>query len=291
MIKNKNIIITGGLGFVGSALAMSLSKNNKVYVIDNLFTGRKKNITNKSIKLIISKSENINRIKCLKNKHFQYFFHLGEYSRVEQSYNDIEKVIEFNTRPFYEIIKFCKKNNTKLIYSGSSTKFANYFEDNEIDISPYAWSKISNINLLKLYGKWFGIKYAVTYFYNVYGDNEISTGKYATVIGKFLKYKKQNKILPITKPGTQRRNFTHIDDIISGLVIVAIKGDGDGYGIGSSKSYSIIELANILKMKYKMMPQKKGNRLSGKLKTKKTKELGWSCKNNLNNYLKLKSFD
>ena len=288
IIKNKNIIITGGLGFVGSCLANKLAERNKVYVIDNLFTGKKKNIKNKNIKIIISNSININKIRILKNKKIDYFFHLGEYSRVEQSYEDIEKVIEYNTKPFYEIIKFCKNKQTKIIYSGSSTKFANYFNDNEEDVSPYAWSKISNINLLKQFSKWFGLKYAITYFYNVYGDNEISTGKYATVIAKFLKLKKQKKILPITSPGSQKRNFTHIDDIVDGLEIVAVNGEGDGYGIGSNKTYSIIEIAKILNMEYKITPSKKGNRLSGKLKTKKTKSLGWSCNKNLKNYLESK---
>ena len=139
-IQNENILITGGLGFVGSVLAEHLSKKNKITVIDNLFTGRLKNKSNnKNITYIISETSKINKISKIKKIKFKYIFHLGEYSRVEQSYEDIEKVVEFNTNPFFEILKFAKKNNIKFIYSGSSTRFASY--TNSIDLSPYVIQK------------------------------------------------------------------------------------------------------------------------------------------------------
>ena len=288
IIQNQNILITGGLGFVGSVLAEHLSKKNKITIIDNLFTGKLKNKSNnKNITYIISETSKINKISKIQKVKFQYIFHLGEYSRVEQSYDDIEKVVEFNTKPFFEILKFAKKNDSKFIYSGSSTRFASY--TNSIDLSPYAWSKISNINLLKLFSKWYGFNYAITYFYNVYGDREIVNGKYATVIAKFIKMKK-NKIdkLTITYPGTQKRNFTHVNDVISALELIALYGKGDGYGIGNNKSYSIIEIARLLKMKYEIGPKKLGNRMAGTLKTNKTKKLGWDCKFDLKDYLKNK---
>lgn len=282
ILKNYNILITGGCGFVGSSLAKYLSKNNSVSVLDNQFSG-KKIIKKKNINYFFGSSLEISKI--FKNKkNFDFIFHLGEYSRVEQSYDDIDKVIEFNTVPFYEVLKFAKKNNCKLIYSGSSTRFASY--DKNSEMSPYAWSKISNINLLKQYSKWFHLSFAVTYFYNVYGDGEINNGKYATVVAKFLKYKKSNKeFLPIVSPGTQKRNFTHINDIVSGLEIVALKGTGDGYGIGSDKAYSVIDLAKLLKMNYKIIDPRKGNRLNGTLKTDKTKRLGWKCRYDLKSYI------
>lgn len=283
MLKEKKILITGGSGFVGSHLAKHLSHSNSVYVLDNYFTGRKTNHF-KNIKYL--RGETIDIKKIFSNQRFDIIFHLGEYSRVEQSFEDIDKVIKYNTIPFYEVLKFAKKYNSKLIYSGSSTRYANYFKNNDT-LSPYAWSKISNINFLKNYSKWYDLNYAITYFYNVYGPNEISRGKYSTVIAKFIDLKKNNAaFLPITKPGTQKRNFTHVNDVVIGLEKVALKGNGDGFGIGSDKSYSLIELARLFNMKYKFINEKKGNRMSGSLKTSKTKKLGWSCKYDLETYLK-----
>lgn len=286
ILKNKQILITGGLGFVGSNLVKYLSKNNNIYVIDNLFSGSLKN-KHKNVLYFKAEAANINKLKKIKNTKFDYIFHLGEYSRVEQSYEDIDKVIELNIKSFYEVVKFAKKKKCKLIYSGSSTVFGKY--KSETDFSPYSWSKKINIDFLKRYSEWYKLNYAIAYFYNVYGDNEIGKGKYATVIAKFIKMKNQNrKFLPITSPGTQKRNFTHINDVISGLEIVALHGIGDEYGIGSNKSYSIIELAKLMNMKYTLTPPKKGNRLQGKLKTEKLKKLGWKPSFNLRDFLNSK---
>ncbi len=287
-IKNCKILITGGLGFVGSNLARYLSKQNKIYVLDNMFTG---NFLNKSKNIFFIKGEciDINQNSKIKNINFKYIFHLGEYSRVEQSYDDIDRVIELNVRPFYEVVKFAQSKKSKIIYSGSSTIHGKY--KTKSDISPYTWSKKINIDFLNQYSKWFNIKFAIAYFYNVYGENEIENGKYATVIAKFINLKKmKKKKLPITFPGTQKRNFTHVDDIVSGLEIVALFGEGDNYGIGSDKSYSIIDLAKLLQMDYKITKEKKGNRLYGKLKTNKIKKLGWKASYNLKDYINSKIY-
>lgn len=282
LIQNKNILITGGAGFVGSHLAKRLYDNgNKIYVIDNFFTGKNSNC-HKGIHY--KKAEIKDIYKLYKNVRLDYIYHLGEYSRVEQSYQDINLVIEYNSEPFYQVLKLSKHLKAKLIYSGSSTKFSKNLELVE---SPYSFTKRVNTEFLKLYAKWFKINYAITYFYNVYGEKEIAHGKYATVIAKFLNLKNQGRsYLPITSPGTQKRRFTHIEDIINGLILVGKKGIGDDYGIGSNKSYSIIELANLLNMKYKLTPVKKGNRMNAYLKTKKTIDLGWRETNNLKSYLK-----
>ena len=281
LITNKNILITGGAGFVGTHLAKTLHNNdNTVYVLDNYFTGSKKNHI-EGVKYIKAETS---KIFSLFNKiPLDYIYHLGEYSRVEQSYEDIELVIQYNTYPFYQVLRLASYLNAKLIYSGSSTKFS---KDLDAVESPYSFTKRINTELLVKYAKWFNLKYAISYFYNVYGPGEISVGKYATVIGKFIELKKQKKqYLPITNPGTQKRRFTHIDDIINGLILIANKGFGDNFGIGANKSYTITEIAEILKMPYKLVGKRKGNRLDASLETRKTKELGWEPKHCLRKYL------
>lgn len=284
LIQNKNILITGGAGFVGSHLAKRLYENgNKVYVIDNFFTGKKSNC---HVGVHYKKAENKDIYQLYKNTRLDYIYHLGEYSRVEQSFKDIDLVFKYNSQPFFEVLKLAKHHQAKLIYSGSSTKFSKNLDQVE---SPYSYTKKMNTEFLKQYAKWYKLKYAITYFYNVYGENEIAQGKYATVIAKFIQLRKQKKkYLPITSPGTQKRRFTHIDDIINGLILVGKKGIGDDYGIGSNKSYSIIDLSILLKMKYKLTPFKNGNRMDASLKTKKIKDLGWKETKSLINYLRIK---
>lgn len=281
LITQKNILITGGAGFVGSQLAKRLYVNgNTIYVLDNYFTGDK---TNHVDGVFYKKGETRSIFKYYKNVPLDYIYHLGEYSRVEQSYEDIELVMKYNQYPFYEVLRLTLHHRAKLIYSGSSTKFSHNREAVE---SPYSFSKRINTELLVNYATWFNLNYAITYFYNVYGPNEISTGKYATVIAKFLSLKRSGaNFLPITKPGTQKRRFTHIDDIINGLIIVGKKGQGDDYGIGAHKSYTIVEIAKILGMKYHFQPEKKGNRLDATLKTLRTRNLGWKPTKNLLDYL------
>ena len=156
--------------------------------------------------------------------------------------------------------------------------------------SPYAYSKSSNTQLVKNYGKWFGINYAITYFYNVYGKNEISEGKYATLIAIFKRLKKNNDILKVVSPGNQKRNFTHINDIIAGLIKVSEKGRGDNYGIGSDETFSILDVVAMFDSDFEFLPSRKGNRMDAKLNTSKTKNLGWkprySLKEHINEFLK-----
>ena len=281
LIKQKKILITGGAGFVGSHLAKRLHDNgNKIYVLDNYFTGRK---SNHYPGILYKKGDTKDIYKLYHNISLDYIFHLGEYSRVEQSYEDLEAVLQFNSYPFHHVLKLAKHHQAKLIYSGSSTKFSHKLEKYE---SPYSFTKRKNTEFLIKYAHWYNLEYAITYFYNVYGDQEISQGKYATVIAKFIQMKKENaSYLPITKPGIQKRRFTHIEDVVNGLILVGKKGKGDNYGIGSDKSYSIINLAKILKMPFKLFPKKPGNRMDADLKTSKTKKLGWRQQYNLKDYI------
>jgi UDP-glucose 4-epimerase len=211
-------------------------------------------------------------------------FHLGEYSRVESSYDDYSIVVENNLLPFSAVLLYAKLHNAKLIYSGSSTKFAQYSDD-EIQ-SPYAWTKAKNTEHLIHFAEWFSLEYAIVYFYNAYGGNEIDNGPFSTVIGKFKKlYSEGKRTLPVVSPGTQLRNFTHYSDIISGLVAVALNGSGDGYGIGGDRSISMLDLVGYFGCSPSFIPSRRGNRQSAELLTETTKALGWSPKVDIQQHL------
>jgi UDP-glucose 4-epimerase len=265
-----NILVTGGAGFIGSHLCEKLAQGeNTVFSLDNYSTGSTENHVD-NVTYIKGSTTDIDSISFIP----EIIYHLGEYSRVEQSFEDIEKVFKSNKEGIFSILQFCRKTKAKLVYAGSSTKFG----DGGIgrDQSPYAWTKASNTELVKNYGEWFGISYAIVYFYNVYGGREISTGKYATLIGIFMEQYKNRDALTVVSPGTQLRNFTHIDDIISGLELVGRKGFGDNYGIGCSKSWSILEIAKMFGLEIKMLPERKGNRMSAEVVCDKTSRLGWN---------------
>lgn len=278
----KKILVTGGAGFIGSHLCESLSKNPefKVYSLDNYFTGSENNHV-PNVEYIKGSTSEISKIIKFKP---EIIYHLGEYSRVEQSFEDIHKVWESNKDGIIAVLEFVRSHGCKIVYAGSSTKFG----DGGLgrSASPYAWSKASNTELVMNYGKWFHINYAITYFYNVYGKREISKGKYATLIALFKEKMKKGQPLTIVSPGIQKRNFTHVNDIIDGLVLVGEKGIGDEFGIGNPKSYSIIEVARLFGGEVEILPERRGNRLSAEVITKNTEALGWSPKHELEDYIK-----
>lgn len=274
------ILITGGAGFVGSHLAERLvSEGHDVISYDNYFTGSVENhvervayVEDCTTNLTPDRFSGIDRV-----------YHLGEYSRVEQSFNDIELVHKFNCEGTTRVLECVRAWGAKLVYSGSSTKFAD--TDDGYVMSPYAWSKARNTELVKQYGEWFGIDYAITYFYNVYGPREIKDGPYATLIAKYAKLKSDGKALPIVMPGTQERNFTYIDDIVDALVLIGDKGQGDEYGIGHPEKYTVADVARMFNTRTKQLPPRKGNRMSASVITEKTRDLGWSPKHNLKTYI------
>lgn len=281
-VKNMNkILVTGGAGFIGSHLCERLkNEGNEVTSLDNYFTGSTDNHV-EDVEYITGSTNNIRSI--LKGRIFDTVYHLGEYSRVEQSFDDFELVWKFNKLGTFEVLQYVNDIKAKLIYAGSSTKFAS--RDVDYIQSPYAWSKESNTDFVKLFCEWNKIDYAITYFYNVYGPREIETGEYATVIAKFNHNMKLNKPLTVVSPGIQKRNFTHIDDIISGLILVGEKGFGDEHGIGSDQSFTILQVAEFFGGSINMIEARKGNRLSATVRTDKTKQLGWNCKKDLKTYI------
>lgn len=280
-LKKKIALITGGAGFIGSHLCERLYQlgNYKVYSLDNYFTGSKDN----HIEGVTYIQGTTSEIDSVIDFTPDYIYHLGEYSRVEQSFEDVEQVWKFNKEGIFTVLQFCRKTGAKLIYAGSSTKFG----DGGLgrSQSPYAWTKASNTELVMNYGNWFNLSYAIVYFYNVYGPREISTGKYATLIALFKEKVNKGEPLTVVAPGTQKRNFTHIDDIIDGLVLVGEQGYGDEYGIGSPEAYSIIEIAKLFKGHIEMLPERAGNRMNAEVITSKTEALGWRPKKSLIDYI------
>ena len=280
MIKKK-ILVTGGAGFVGSHLCERLSQddNNDVYSLDNYFTGSEENHLPK-VNYIRGDSVDISK---LINFAPDMVYHLGEYSRVEQSFEDIETVWRYNKDGIFAVLEFVRKVGCKILYAGSSTKFGDGGKGRTA--SPYSWSKATNSELVMNYGSWFNVPYAITYFYNVYGKREIATGKYATLIALFTEKMKAGEQLTVVSPGWQKRNFTHIDDIIDGLVLVGENGYGDEFGIGSPESFSVLDVAELFGGTIEMLPERRGNRMTADVMTYKTQALGWSSKRKLEDYV------
>ena len=278
----KKILVTGGAGFIGSHLCQRLSKNKsyEVYSLDNYSTGVKENHV-PNVTYITGETRDIREVVKFSP---DYIYHLGEYSRVEQSFEDIEKVWRYNKDGIFAVLQFCRSSGAKIIYAGSSTKYGDGGTGKSQ--SPYAWTKSSNTELVVNYGKWFDVPYAITYFYNVYGKREISEGKYATLIALFIRKYMKGEKLSVVSPGTQKRNFTYIDDIIDGIVLVGEKGNGDEYGIGNQQAYSILEIAEIFNSEIEMLPERKGNRMTADVMTSKTEALGWSAKASVSEYIK-----
>ncbi len=280
-MNNKKILVTGGAGFVGSHLCERLARNDnyEVYVLDNYFTGSEQNHV-PNVKYI---KGNTSDISSLLSFFPDIIYHLGEYSRVEQSFEDIDKVWRYNKDGIFAVLEFARRAGCKIIYAGSSTKFG----DGGLgrSASPYAWTKATNTELVMNYGVWYNVPYAITYFYNVYGYREIQTGKYATLIALLKEKMKNNEPLTVVQPGTQKRNFTHIDDIIDALILVGENGYGDEFGIGSQEAYSIMEIAEMFGGNIKMLPERKGNRMTADVITAKTEALGWKPKKNIKEYV------
>ncbi|MBI2476250.1 MAG: NAD-dependent epimerase/dehydratase family protein [Candidatus Taylorbacteria bacterium] len=290
---NKKILVTGGAGFIGSNLIEQLVKDpsNEVYSLDNYSTGSKKNHISGAT-YIEGDTCDIAKLVSVKP---DLIFHLGEYARVEKSFEDMPLVWHSNKDGTFAVLEFARARKSKLVYAGSSTKFGlsaphggAQAGDGGLgrDQSPYAWTKASNTELVKNYGLWFGLPYAVTYFYNVYGPREISRGGFATVIGIFKEKIKSGKPLPVVSPGTQTRIFTHVDDIVRGLVLVGEKGAGDDYGLGAEEEYSILDIAKLFGGEIMMLPSRAGNRMNSTIDLSRSRdELGWQAQKSIRKYI------
>ena len=267
-MSKKKIIVTGGAGFVGTNLITLLLKKTKFKIIsiDNYSSGSKRNhIKNSRVKYFKSDTKNISNV-IKKPKEIQSVFHFGEFARIYQSFLNMNKCIEYNTIGSNAVFNFCLENKIKLIYSATSASLGNKGKDKHL--SPYAFSKAQNLELLENLKKWYKFKYEVIYFYNVYGPHQICKGPMSTVIGIFEDHYKKRKAMPVVKPGSQTRRFTHIFDTVNICYLAWKKNLCRHYSISNIKSYSIIDVAKMFKSKIKFLPKRAGERYASALTNK-----------------------
>ena len=260
------IIVTGGCGFVGSNLIEFLlnKTKNKIISIDNYSAGFKKNqIDNKRVKYIKGDTKDISKILAKYSSNIKVIFHFGEFSRIYQSFIHMDRCIDSNTIGSNAVFNFCLKHKIKLIYSATSASLGNKGQDK--NLSPYAFTKSKNLELLENLKKWFKFKYEVIFFYNVYGPKQIKTGNMATVIGIFEEFYLRGKTLPVVRPGSQSRRFTHIDDTIKVCYEAWKNNKNRYYSIANKKSYTIIEVAKLFNTKIKLLPSRMGERYASAL--------------------------
>src|SRR3989344_1241628 len=279
--EKQTVVVTGGAGLIGPSLIELLVKKYRVVSLDNYFIGKKENHV-EGAEYVEGHTKDIEQLLGKENPVI--IFHLGEYSRVEQSFNDIELVWDLNISGTFRVLEYWRKRKCKLVYAGSSTKFSAGGEGRHQ--SPYAWMKATNTELVVNYGAWFGLSYAITYFYNNYGDRELSTGPYASVIGRFKEQYLKGEPITVVSPGTQKRNFTYVGDTVRALLSVGEKGQGDEYGIGSPESYSILEIAKMFTDKIEMLPERPGNRMDSIVDTTRVeKEFLWKPEHTVRDYI------
>jgi UDP-glucose 4-epimerase len=277
-MAQKLILVTGGAGFIGSNLCKRLiTEGHRVISLDNYFASSREN----HIDGVDYREGHTKEINTLIQESPDLIYHLGEYSRVEQSVLEPEVVHDLNVVGTAAVVEFWKKKKCKLVYAGSSTKFADWGSGNA---TPYAKSKADNTELVKKTGDELGLPYAITYFYNVFGPGE-RAGAYGTVIEIFRQMYLRGAPITVVSPGTQTRNFTHVDDIVDGLMLVGEKGSGDEYGLGNEKMFSMLDVARLFGTDILMLPERAGNRMGSGLDTHKSKAVGWEAERRLEDYL------
>ena len=285
----KIIVITGGSGFVGSNMILLLLNKTKYNIIsiDNYSSGSVKNhINDKRIKYIKSDTKNIAKTLNKYKDKIHSLFHFGEFARIYQSFLKMNECINSNSVGSNEVFNFCLKNRIKLIYSATSATVGN--NGNDKNLSPYAFTKAKNLEMLENLKTWFNFKFEVIYFYNVYGPKQIGLGNMATVIGIFEDQYKKNVPLTVVKPGTQTRRFTHINDTVETCYYAWKQNKSRHYSISNKKSFSVLEVAKMYSHKIKLLPPRRGERYASaltsmNLSNKVFKRFG---KIDLNDYIK-----
>jgi len=262
----KFLVITGGAGFIGSNLIRLLIYKTKFKIIsiDNYSSGSKKNhILNKKIIYIKGDTKNLEKILIPYKNKIHSIFHFGEFARIYQSFLKMNECIQSNTVGTNVVFDYCLKNKIKLVYSATSASIGNSGSDK--NLSPYAFTKAKNIELLNNLKKWFNFKFEIVYFYNVFGAGQIRTGSMATVIGIFEDQYLRNKPLTVVRPGNQSRRFTHVDDTVSACLFAWKKNKNRHYSISNKKSHTILEVAKMFKDDIKFLPKRQGERYASAL--------------------------
>ena len=282
------LIVTGGAGFIGSNLISELLKFKKFRVlsIDNYSSGLSKNhIKNKRVKYLKGNTKNIEVLLKSYIGKIHSIFHFGEFARIYQSFKKINECFSSNIEGSSNVFNFALKNRIRLIYSATSASLGNKGKD--MNLSPYAFSKAKNLELLENLKKWFSFRYEVIYFYNVYGERQICKGDMATVVGIFEDHFKNKRKLPVVRPGTQVRRFTHVYDTVNACIFAWRENKCKHYSVASKQSFSIIELAKLFTNKIKYLPKRAGERYASTL-TKmnlNNKIISLSAKIRLTNYI------
>jgi UDP-glucose 4-epimerase len=279
-----NILVTGGAGFVGSNLIKQLKKDYpeaRIVSLDNYFTGKEENHVT-GVEYYHGHTWEADTI--FENDTFDTVFHFGEYSRIVQSFNDIDFVHRSILSGTPVMLELCRKWGAKLIYSASSSKFGNSGKDE--NLSPYSWMKSKMVELIKNYGEWFGLQYEICYFFNVYGPGQIMTGDYATVVGIFERQWRAGEACTVVSPGKQSRDFTHIEDVVKGLTKAALKMDNHEWHLRSGVNVSIAEVAEMFG-EWKLIPERRGERFTSEDFPSDTNErLDWYPEWALQNWIK-----
>ena len=260
------IVITGGAGFVGSNLIDFLIRKTKYKILslDNYSSGNKRNhIINSRVKYLKGNTSDIGKLLNTHKKKIKSLFHFGEFARIYQSFKKFDECYQSNSIGSKAVFKFCLDNKIKLIYSATSASLGNKGSDK--NLSPYAFTKSKNLELLENLKKWFNFKFEVIFFYNVYGPRQIKVGDMATVIGIFENQYLNKKPLSVVRPGTQSRRFTHIQDTIK-ICYEAFKTNKcKYYSISNKNSYSIIEVAKMFGSKIIYLKARSGERYASAL--------------------------
>ncbi|MFZ2803648.1 MAG: NAD-dependent epimerase/dehydratase family protein [Patescibacteria group bacterium] len=281
----KKILVTGGAGFIGSHLCEALTKDpeNQVTSLDNYSTGSEAN----HVAGVTYVHGDTRDVEQLVEFVPDLIFHLGEYSRTSASFKEPEKTWSYNVEGTFRVLEFCRKKGVKkILYAGSSTKLADGGDGR--NQSPYAWTKAMNTELFQRYNDWFGVPFVTVYFYNVYGGREIQEGSYATLIGIFKRLTREHKPLTIVAPGTQHRSFTHVNDIVRGILLAAEKGNGDGYCLGPKEMHTIREVAEMFGGEIVLLAEKPGDRKTVAIDLTKTEdELGWKAEVALKEHIRV----